>query len=374
MTILDRYVTREFLKLFGLIVVSFIFLYLIFDFFEKINMFMSNRASLAQMASFFLFNIPMIVSLTLPAAVLLAALITFGVMSRNSEIVAMKANGISLYRSSLPLILLAGAICVIAFLFSEFVTPYTNQRAFQILKVEVQRRTELGTFKQNQIWYRSRQAIYNFKIFQPDRNLLQGITINYLDPQFQLILRIDAERAEWKDGQWLFQNILIARFNAGDFPVLERKTEAVIDLPEKPADFMIAQKDADKMGFLELRRYIEKLQSDGYDTTRYRADLHGKIAFPLVSIILAIIGVAFSLRSERSGGVTQSIGAGIVIGFSYWLVYAFAMSLGRAGTLPPLLAAEVRREIGRVVGHRLPGAAGARRIELRVVGRLGDVG
>jgi lipopolysaccharide export system permease protein len=339
MTILDRYVAREFLKLFGLIVVSFIFLYLVFDFFEKINMFMSNRASLTQMASFFLFNIPMIVSLTLPAAVLLAALITFGVMAKNSEIVAMKANGISLHRTSLPLIILAAAICVAAFLFSEFVTPQTNQMAFQILKVEVQKRTELGTFKQNQIWYRSRQAVYNFRIFHPDRNLLQGITINYLDPQFQLTMRVDAERAEWKDGHWLFQNVLIARFNAGDFPVLERHAAAVIDLPEKPADFMIAQKDADKMGYLELRQYIEKLRSDGYDTTRYRADLHGKIAFPLVSIILAIIGISFSLRSERSGGVTQSIGAGIVIGFSYWLVFAFAMSLGRAGTLPPLLAA-----------------------------------
>jgi lipopolysaccharide export system permease protein len=67
--------------------------------------------------------------------------------------------------------------------------------------------------------------------------------------------------------------------------------------------------------------------------------MHGKIAFPLVSIILAIIGVSFSLRSERSGGVTQSIGVGIVIGFSYWLVFAFTMSLGRSGTLPPLLAA-----------------------------------
>jgi lipopolysaccharide export system permease protein len=67
--------------------------------------------------------------------------------------------------------------------------------------------------------------------------------------------------------------------------------------------------------------------------------MHGKIAFSLVSVILAIIGVSFSLRSERSGGVTQSIGAGIVIGFSYWLVFAFTMSLGRSGTLPPFLAA-----------------------------------
>jgi lipopolysaccharide export system permease protein len=339
MMIVDRYISREFLKLFILLVLAFISLYLIVDFFEKIKMFLSNNATLPQMAAFFLFNIPMIISLTLPAAVLLAALITFGILSKNSEIVAMKANGISLYRTSLPLIVMAGAICVIAFLFSEFVTPHTNQKADHILKVAIQKQKDLGSFKQNQLWYRGKQGIYNFKIFHPEKNLLQGITINYLNQEFQLVMRIDAESAEWKDGRWLFRNILITRFGAGEFPVLEKLETTVVDLPEKPADFMIAQKDADKMGYLELRQYIAKLQSDGYDTTRYRVDMHGKIAFSLVSIILAIIGVSFSLRSERSGGVTQSIGAGIVIGFSYWLVYAFAMSLGRSGTLPPLLGA-----------------------------------
>ena len=339
MRIMDRYITREFLKLFVLMVISFVCLYLIVDFFEKIKMFLSNNATLSQMVSFFLFNIPMIISLTLPAAVLLAALITFGVLSKNSEIVAMKANGISLYRTSLPLIILAGVLCVIAFLFSEFIIPYTNQKADYVLKVEVQKQQALGSFKQNQIWYRGRQGIYNFKIFHPDKNLLQGITINYLNQEFQLTMRLDAESAEWIDGHWLFHNILITHFRAGDFPVLEKLSTAVINLTEKPADFMIAQKDADKMGYLDLRQYIKKLQSDGYDTTRYRADMHGKIAFSLVSIILAIIGVSFSLRSERSGGVTQSIGVGIVIGFSYWLVFAFTMSLGRSGTLPPLLAA-----------------------------------
>jgi lipopolysaccharide export system permease protein len=335
MMILDRYILREFVRLFIFMVICFVGLYLIIDFFEKIKMFLSNSATPLQMASFFLFNIPMIISLTLPAAVLISALVTFGVLSKNSEIVAMKANGISLYRTSLPLIIMAGVICVIAFLFSEFITPFTNQKADHILKVEVQ----LGSFKQNQIWYRGKNGIYNFRIFYPEKQLLQGVTINYLNQQFQMTMRIDAQSAEWKDGRWAFSNVMITRFQDGDFPIVERLPQALIDLPERPADFMIAQRDADKMGYLELSKYIKKLQSDGYDTTRYRADMHGKIAFPLVSIILVIIGVSFSLRSERSGGVTQSIGAGIVIGFSYWLVFAFAMSLGRSGTLPPLLAA-----------------------------------
>jgi lipopolysaccharide export system permease protein len=339
MKLLDRYVLREFVKLFIFMVLCFVGLYLIIDFFEKIKMFLSNNATLSQMASFFLYNIPMIISLTLPAAVLISALVTFGVLSKNSEIVAMKANGISLYRTSLPLIIMAGVICIIAFLFSELITPLTNQKADRILKVEVQKQRELGSFKQNQIWYRGKNGIYNFKIFYPEKQLLQGVTINYLNQQFQMTMRIDAQSAEWKDGRWAFSNVMITRFQEGDFPIVERLPTALIDLPERPADFMIAQKDADKMGYLELSQYIKKLRSDGYDTTRYRTDMHGKIAFSLVSIILVIIGVSFSLRSERSGGVTQSIGAGIVIGFSYWLVFAFAMSLGRSGTLPPFLAA-----------------------------------
>jgi len=112
-----------------------------------------------------------------------------------------------------------------------------------------------------------------------------------------------------------------------------------VDLPEKPSDFQVVQKDVETMGYMELKRYIQKLQSEGYDATRYVVDLHGKIAFALVGIILTVIGIAFSLRSERSGGIAQGIGVGLILGFSYWLVFAFGMSLGRSGTLSPLIAA-----------------------------------
>jgi lipopolysaccharide export system permease protein len=109
----------------------------------------------------------------------------------------------------------------------------------------------------------------------------------------------------------------------------------VVDIPETPEDFKVVQKDVETMGYTELKRYIQKLQTEGYDATRYIVDLHGKIAFSLVSLILAVIGISFSLRSERSGGSQNRV----IIGFSYWLVFAFGMSLGRSGTLPPITAA-----------------------------------
>ncbi len=119
--------------------------------------------------------------------------------------------------------------------------------------------------------------------------------------------------------------------------------EKVINIPEKPNDFKVMQKDAEKMGYFELRKYVKKIQSEGYDVTRYLVELQGKIAFPLITLILVFIAVPFSLRSERSGGAMESAGIGIFIGFSYWIVHAFSMSLGRSGMLPVFLSAWVTK-------------------------------
>jgi lipopolysaccharide export system permease protein len=339
MRILYRYLSYEFARNVAFITLCLILLYLIIDFFEKIRMFLSNHATFQQMAAHFLFRIPMIVSQMLPAAVLLASLMTCGYLSRHSEIVAMKANGISLYRASLPILTISAAICMLVFLLNEWITPYTNERSEYIRLIEVQKRRSLGTFKQDQIWYRGQRGIYNIKLFDAQSNKLHGIAIYYLNQDMQLHRRLDAEWGEWKDGRWIFHNILHTRFPTGEFPVLERVTQQTIDLPEKPEDFKVVQKDVETMGYYDLKRYINKLHSEGYDATRYIVDLHGKTAFPLVGIILAVIGISFSLRSERSGGIAQGIGIGLIIGFSYWLIYAFGMSLGRSNALPPMLAA-----------------------------------
>jgi lipopolysaccharide export system permease protein len=340
MTILDRYVSKEFIRFFVLILALFITLFVIVEFFEKSRYFLSKNATSRQIVSYLFYMIPMMVSHTIPASVLLASLITFSSISKNSEIVAMKANGISLYRTSLPVIFISVLICILAFLNSEFITPYGNQKALHIKLVEIHKHKHRATFKQNQIWYRGKDGFYNFKLFDPRTNTLQGITINYMDKNFTLKMRIDADKAEWKNDQWIFYNLLITRFTESEFPSLEHLPSKVVDLPEQPSDFNIVQKDANTMGYAELRKYVDKIQSEGYDATRYIVDLHGKIAFTLVSIILVIIGISFSLmKTERSGGIMQSIGVGIFIGFSYWLVHAFAMSMGHSGTISPFLSA-----------------------------------
>ena len=337
MNILDRYCAKEFLRYFALIIISFVSLYLIIDFFEKIRMFFSNHATVSQIASFFFFSIPMVTSQILPVGVLMATLVAFASLSRHNEIVAMKACGVSLYRIAWPIIIIALVVCIIAFILSEFVTPYTNQKANYIRLVEIQKQ-EIGVFKQNQIWYRGKDGIYNFKVFDPRTNSLQGITIYYVDNKLHLLKRVDAERGEWQAGKWNFSNVISTTFAPETFPDVQVTPSQVLALPEPPESFKVAQKEADNMGYTELKRYIDNLRSEGYDATSYLVDLHSKLAFPFVSIIMAIVGLAAALGREHRGSA-QGLATGIIIGFSYWIVFAFSVSLGRAGVLPPLVAA-----------------------------------
>jgi lipopolysaccharide export system permease protein len=337
--ILDKYILKEFLRFLIVICITFIALYLIIDFFNKIRMFLSNNASIVQIASFFFYSLPMIISLIIPPAVLLATLMAYGSLSKFSEITAMKANGISLYRLTFPVLIFAVLMALVLFYFTELITPASIQKSEHIEKVDIQKQQTLGYFKQNEIWYRGDAAIYNFKMFDVNNDTLHGITINYLNNDFTLRMRIDAKSAKWKNNKWIFYDLLTTRFDSKNSPVLEWSKENIINIPEKPNDFKIVQKDAEKMGYFELKKYVNKIQKEGYDVTRYLVHLQGKIAFPFVIIIMIFIGVSFSLRSERSGGIMQSVGLGIFIGFSYFSVHALSMSLGLSGRLPAILAA-----------------------------------
>jgi len=147
MRVLDRFLIIEYLGNLLLITVSLVLIFLIIDFFGKFRMFLSNHATYMQMGSYFFFRLPMIISQMLPAAVLLSSLVTCGYLSRHNEITAMKANGISIYRVALPILTIAVLISLLIFLLSEWITPYTNDRAENIRIIEVQKRQSMGSFK-----------------------------------------------------------------------------------------------------------------------------------------------------------------------------------------------------------------------------------
>ncbi len=336
---LQRYVAREYLKIFSLTLSSLILMYVIILFFQKISIFIKNQASLLLIFEYLLYKVPEATfQWTLPYAVLLATLLTLGMLSRHSEITAMKAGGISLYRITLPLLLLALVISLFSFLGNEYLVPMTNQKVRYLLNVRVRRETPTSSFKNYKIWYHSDHRIFNIQLLDPQKKMLKGFTVYQFDDQFRCIQRIDARGAKWSEGKWWLYDGAVRDFGESGLTRMTSFGEMQYPLQEHWESFLTIERQSREMSYTELRKYIQKIQTSGYDATRYLVDLYSKYSYPLLNLIMVLIGVPFALKTGRSGGVAMSIGISVIIGFTYAMTYYLFLSFGKSGVLPPLLS------------------------------------
>jgi lipopolysaccharide export system permease protein len=337
---LSRYVVREFLKILGLSLSSLVVLYVVILFLQMMDVFVKHGASFGLIIAYLLYRIPEVMfQWTLPYAVLLSTLLTLGTLSRHSEITAMKAGGVSLYRITFPLILVALGMSFISFLGNEDLVPYTMRKAQYISEVEVKKESPTTFFKNNKIWYHSDRRIFNIQLLDPKKQMLKGLTIYEFDDRFRCIRRIDAREARWADGKWFFVDGAIRDFDAAGAIVTELFKEKEFTFKEDWRSFQKVDRDAAEMSYSELRAYIQKIQSSGYDPTRYFVELYSKLSYPCLSLVMVLIGIPFALKTGRSGGIALSIGVSVLIGFAYGVLFYVSISFGKSGILPPLLAA-----------------------------------
>ena len=336
---LQRYVVRENLKIFTLTLSSLILIYVVVLFFQKMNVFIKHQAPLSLIFEYLLYKIPEVTfQWTLPYAVLLATLLTLGMFSRHSEITAMKAGGVSLYRIILPLLLLAFTASLFSFVGNEYLVPFTNQKVQYLLDVEVRKEQPSSFFKNYKIWYHSDHRIFNIQLLDPEQKVLKGFTLYEFDHHFRCVQRIDAREVKWADGKWRFFDGAMRHFDeSGSIRVtpFERMECSMLEHWES---FQTIERRSKEMSYTELRTYIQKIQSAGYDATRYLVDLYSKYSYPFLNLIMVLIGVPFALKTGRSGGVALSIGISVMIGFAYGVTFYVFLSFGKSGILSPVLS------------------------------------
>lgn len=338
MSILGRYISMEFIKILLLSLGAFIAVYLVIDIFQGIGMMVEHKPAFRLVAALYLLKIPRILSQVTPVAVLLSTLMTLGLLSRNSEVTAMKSSGISLYKIVFPILVIAFMVSLFSLFSNEYIVPHTNREAMFIEKVAIKKKSRKSFFRQNKIWYRGDNAIYNIQLFEPDTNTLKGVTIYYIGDGFSLSKRIEAKEAVWEGASWRFYDVREDIFDNGGI-MSNSYRELPVRFPETPETFGVEERDSEEMGFWELREYISKLRSEGYDSTRLVVDLYSKLSSPFTALVMAFLGIPFALKGGRSAGIAFGVGISVLIGFGYWLVMSFGLSLGRAEALPPLLSA-----------------------------------
>lgn len=342
MTILFRYLLREYAKVFLMCFAGLLTVYLVVDFFEKIRRFIHHNAEGATILAYFLLKTPAISLQIAPLAVLMGALLTMGMFTRNHEITAMRSCGISLARIASPFFLFALAVALLLLWFTATVIPLANGRAEYIKHFLIEKKQLPKTFKSDHTWIQiGPQTLMNVEVVDPDGVRLHGVSVYLLGPGFTLEELIEAREARFTDQGWMLLDGVHRRLLPEGRLVISPFDQRSLALSQTPGDIRAwLSMEPEEMTLAAIRAYVERLRRDGYNVARLLTDYYGRLAFPFASAVMAVVGIALSLRrvGVRGGGMALGIGQALVLGFLYWSTHSVSIALGRSGVLAPALA------------------------------------
>ncbi|HTW60129.1 MAG TPA: LPS export ABC transporter permease LptF [Terriglobales bacterium] len=341
-TLLDDYILRDFFIYLGMILSTFLVLVLVFTLFELLGDILRNQVPPSVVAEYLLNVTPYLLYNVAPLVMLLAVLVTFGLMQRSNEITAIKATGTSIYRIIMPVIGAAAVLAVGLFFADQFYLPHTNKRQ-EALHNQIKGKPAQTYLRPDRKWiFGQNNDIYYYQFFDTDRDQFANITVFQLDrANFTITRRIHADRAHWSDNlnRWVYEQGWDRSLNVSSI-VNYRPFEVATfpSLPETPAYFKKEVKQYTEMNYEELRRYIRDLQQSGFDVVRLRVQLNKKLSYPLITLIMAVLAIPFSLSTGKKGAIT---GVAVAVGIAvfYTVVSRLFEAMGDISQLPPALAA-----------------------------------
>lgn len=342
MTILFRYILREYAKIFFMCFAGLMTIYLVIEFFEKVRRFLRYDADWIDVLSYFILKTPAISFQIIPLAVLMATLLTLGLLSRSHEITAMRSCGISLPWITSPF--LAWAICValILFWFSATVIPLTAEMSEDIRVTKIEKKPPAATLMIQQPWISvGPKTLVNVTSGAVDGKTIGGIRFFQFDRGFHLIELTEAEEARYTNQEWILHRGRHRRFLPDGTVSFMEFDQQPVALPLIPEDFTSRfGNESETMTLQDIRGYTSRLSHEGAQLSRLLTDYYARIAFPFVTIIMVLVGIAMSLRLSgvRGGSMAMGIGQALAVGFCYWSTHSIAIALGRGGALAPMLA------------------------------------
>jgi LPS export ABC transporter permease LptG/LPS export ABC transporter permease LptF len=341
--LLDFYVSTLFLKIVALAFFGLLGIFYISTFIDLSDKLFKGQTTTQMMAQYFYYATPQFVFYIIPLSVLITCMVTIGILTKNSELVVMKACGISLYRIAAPLVFFAAVSSVLMFVLQEQVLAYANRRA-ESIRHEIRGGSARTFDVVNRKWLVARNNdIYNYLFYDPRKRELNGLSVyQFREGTPGLATRTYVAQAsfagEQGDAMWRAMNGWAREFQpTGDtkqfvtFPARELRLE-------EPQYFATESPDADRMTYLQLRKYIGDLRASGFNVVPQLVALHRKLSFPFVTLIMTLIAVPFAVTTGRRGAL-YGIAVGIVLAVVYWMTINAFGAIGSAGMLAPVLAA-----------------------------------
>ena len=337
--LVDRYIAKKFLGVFALVVCSIATLYVLIDYLEISDDIARHRPPTSMILRYVQASLSPIILTIVPFAFLVAALVTTAGLVRSAETTALLAHGISLYRATAPILVLAVIAGGVLFVFAERVVPSASSEADRLrylLKGQTPPVSTVGG-----AWFRGEGGrFYAADAYNPASRTAVGVSVLRIDPSnWKLVSRHDAARAVLAPGKGLLaEDGWIRTFEEGHALAIRRDGPFFIDAPEAASGFVSGQADPRHMKYRELARFIEVRRRAGANTAALATGLHQKTAAAASALLLTLVGLPFAFAYGKRGAVA-GVGIALFLGLTYLFLSALLISFGEQGAIPPLLAA-----------------------------------
>jgi len=339
--ILDSYVLSNFLFYFFLTLACFVTMIQVFTFFDLLSDIVKNNIPMSHVVRYHLFLTPELIYDTLPIAVLVSILATFGVMTKNNEVTAFKACGISVRRLGLPVLLMSCVLSAALFAFDYSYIPQANQIQDAYLN-EIKGRVAQTYLHPDRKWIIHDYRIYYVKYFDPSEKVMVEPYVFELDPKsFHVLREISASRARWQQNinAWVWEQGVARDLCAVDECKVQDFTATTFpEIAETPDDFLKLVKLDKQMNYAELAAYMKDLQQSGFETVKLHVQYYKKFAVPVFALIMALISVPFGFLVGNRGAMT-GVGVGIAVAMAYLATGLLFDQFGNVNLLPPMVAA-----------------------------------
>jgi lipopolysaccharide export system permease protein len=354
MTIIDRYLLRALVGPFVAGVAGSLVIVTFGNLLRAISLLAEGRVETALIAKWFVYRIPEDMQYVFPVGILLATLLVFGRLSRNGEVTALRAAGVSLARLTVPVAIFGAVVTVCVFFFLDGVVPPAMHTSQRIWAEKIRSHQQEQVYKENILLRTAPGELVYVRRYSLKTHEMQSVMLREYSPDGRRFVKsIAAPKAVHRGGNlWELENASVfipAHEGSPGFRSLTRLPALTVPLGDGPAEFAAEARSPEEMSYATLLEQIRKLEDRGLaNTLPLKVELYLKTSFPFCVLIFAVIGTTMGLTTARSGGFI-GFGVSLTITFLYYMVMSLSASLGKTGVIHPLVAAWLQNVLFAVV-------------------------
>lgn len=351
MILLHRYILKQFFIYIIMVAAALVAIYQLIDFFEKIDNFNDHGIAIHIALKFFFLNTPFILDLFEPILILLAGIITLGILNNSNELRALKACGIPQMRILKPIIAGAVLVSVLFLILAQWLLPKTISATNAIWYEKVQGKVPLGIYREGRYYYQGKEGFYSFEWPETKTFSFHNFSYSRWNREFHLQFMLSADNCEWSEKGWIFHNGQIQTRQENGSYAYKIFSDFTMNLPEKPEQFFVPEYRSAELSLTGLY-HDAHIQKSTEETTTAWANFFGRLSYILLGLPLLFLGLPVLLLSFQKWGrdLAIAIPASCILAFIAWGIWGALQSLAKAGYFPPLLAASVVHVIFSATG------------------------